>query len=169
MLLARLVQRSFGNYKEMVVIRILELLPAERADHAGLNAIWGARMPMVVKAPDHEMVLLDERLLGSKYGVVLPGEVGGLIEVTVESRFMRNDQVVSRGGRALEHVISGHHGGGDASDRCIGIAGLEGIDGLTAPGDSHVLLNALDHLPGGQAIGLGYGGGMDCRSQQQGY
>jgi len=83
-------------------------------------------MPKVVKAPDHEMMLFNERL-GRQHGAFLVDESGALVHVAVKGRLMRDDQVVSGVG-ALSHIVGGHHVGSNAGDRRVGIAGLEGID-----------------------------------------
>ena len=76
-------------------------------------------MPVVVEAPDHQMMFLDERLLGRQYRIVLLRQCGGFVQMPVERWFVRDDQVVS-GGRTPQSVVGCHHGGGDAGDRRVG-------------------------------------------------
>ena len=60
--------------------------------------------------------------------------------------------------RALEHVERGHHRDRDAGDPRVGVAGLEGIDGLSLPRHADVRLDALNDLRRGQRRGrLGRG------------
>lgn len=105
-------------------------------------------MPVIVKAPNDEVVLSNERLLVSKHRVVILLEFVRLVEMAVERRLVSNDQVHSCFGCFPEHLVCRHHCGRDSCNLRAGIAGLERIDRLAAPGHSNVLLNSLDYLPG---------------------
>ena len=57
---------------------------------------------MVVKPPDDQAVLFNERPFLGQYGVSLAfGEFVGFIEMTEERWLMRDDQIISRSRRAL--------------------------------------------------------------------
>lgn len=58
-------------------------------------------MPMVVKAPDHQAVLFNEVSFGL---VSLAAQVGRLVVVVIERRFMHDDQILSGGVRPLANV-----------------------------------------------------------------
>ena len=70
--------------------------------------------------------------------------------MVVERGLVRDDQVVAGLHRALEHVERCHHRDRDAGDPRVGVAGLEGIDGLSLPRHADVRLDALDDLRRGQ-------------------
>ena len=106
-------------------------------------------MPVIVKPPHDQVVLLDETPLEHDQGIARIGL--RLIRVAaIEGRFVHDDKVpVGRGG-ALEKVDCCHHGRGNAFDRSVGAPCLNRVHGLGPPGYADVLLNPLDYLLRGQ-------------------
>jgi hypothetical protein len=67
-----------------------------------LNAVRLASVPVIVKSPDDQAVLLNERALFSEYGVILTlGEIVRFIEMAKEGWLVSDDQIVPRRGGAL--------------------------------------------------------------------
>ena len=112
-------------------------------------------MRVVVKPEDHQVVVLDEALLGLIDRVLL--EVCRLIHVVVERRLVCDDEVPAGRRGPAKDVERRHTGGGDRVDLRFRRAGLERIHGLRPPGDSEflqLLLNACDDLLGSHALTL---------------
>lgn len=66
---------------------------------------------------------------------------------------MCDDHVLAGSSRPLQHVERRHHRGGDAANRGLRVAALEGVDGLFAPVDPQLgqfALYALNDLLCGQ-------------------
>ena len=111
-------------------------------------------MPVIVKSPHHQIVLLDEALLLRPHRIVLFLESLRLVQVTIERGLVRDDEILARGGRANQHVISRHHRGCDARHARVRIARLESVHCLAMPGHADVRLDAFDHLAGCQSAAL---------------
>ncbi len=98
-------------------------------------------MPMIVKAPDNQPMLFYELTLLAQDWIIFPGrQVGSFVEVVKKRRLMGDDQVVSSGGSALEHVKRSHHCDRNSGNRGIGISSLEGVHRGGLPGNSDVRL-----------------------------
>ncbi len=105
---------------------------------------------MIVKSPDHQAVLLNKRALCCQHGIVFfLLEIVRLVEVLVEGRLVRDDQILSRRRGALEHIQRGHHSHRDAFDLRVRIARLERVHRLLLPGNSDMCLNARNHVARG--------------------
>ncbi len=151
----QILEGGLGKAEAVRLVRALEGGPAQGRHHSLEDPIGLARraMPVVVKAPDHEVVLLDVGELSLEHRVV--AQPGGFVEVVIEGRLVGDDEVRLAGGRPLQHIHGRREGGGDPGDRGVGIARLERIDGGTSPRlpvvAARVVLDALDDLAGGQA------------------
>src|SRR5689334_11725579 len=85
-------------------------------------------MPVIVEAPDHEPMLVDQAALALEHWIVL--EPIGLVGVIVEGWLVRNDQVRASGGRALDHIAAGKKCRDDALEWLGWIAYFHCIDGI---------------------------------------
>ena len=79
---------------------------------------------------------------------------------------MRDDEILAFRLRAADDVEGGHHGGGDAGDGRIGVAGLDGVDCFVAPRHSDVSLDLIDDLARGQGFGRRQSGYQAQKSQR---
>ncbi len=98
---------------------------------------------MIVKSPDHQVILLDERALFRPDGIALRHALRP-VQMIVESRLVGNDQVFMIRRRALQDIQRGHHRGRNPRHPSIWIAGLEGIDRVLHPRNVYMLLNLRD-------------------------
>src|SRR3954466_12631712 len=75
--------------EEVLVRGILKLFPAKSMHHSSFNPIRLAGMPVVVKAPDDEAMLLDEGALRGEDGIAFSfRKIGCLIQMVKEGRLM---------------------------------------------------------------------------------
>src|SRR5690348_14027464 len=70
-LLGEFADIRLRNRKEIWILRILVFFPAEFADHTGQNSVRLSHVPIIVKSPDHKVVIRDEFLLGRKDWIVV--------------------------------------------------------------------------------------------------
>jgi hypothetical protein len=138
--------------------------PAERSRRSCHQRVRPHRMRVIVEAPDDEIVLGDEALLGQVDRVRF--QSGRDVPVVVERRLVRDHEVVPGRRRPAQHVERRHPRCRDAADRRFGFAGLERIAAPLAPCHSlarQLLLNAQhDRLGGHRAPArrsFGEGGG----------
>ncbi len=66
-----------------------------------------------------------------------------------ERRFVGDDEILSCGSRALNHVERRHHRGRDSLNRSLRVPGDELVDRFGTPRHSNVLFDSLDNLAGG--------------------
>ena len=109
-------------------------------------------MPMIVETPDYEPIFIDKVSFGS---IDFAGQVFGDVLMTVKGRLVDDDKVLARSGGSLQNIERSAERGRDALHDRIRIAGLERIHGLLVPWHTHVFLDALDDLAGGDAGFLG--------------
>ena len=134
-------ERRLGNGDDSV--RWLKvMLPAHGAKESLRHRLRPPHVPVVVEPPDDEIVFLDQLGLALVDRIGL--DLGRAVRVAVEGRLVADDEVSARRGRALEHRHRRHDGRGDAAHGRVGIAGLERVDGFSAPRDAEVGLNAFD-------------------------
>ena len=98
-------------------------------------------MNLVVQSDDH-VVPLDEGQLLFIDGIV--SEECGVIQVVIERRFVRNDQILVAAGGFAEDVHRIEKGGGDTSNECAGVASLDGVHSIGRRRKGIVPLNFLD-------------------------
>ena len=121
-------------------------------------------MPMIVETPDDHLMVDDElQLLGPNRIVFLLEQVG-LVLMAVKRRLMSDDQIFAFGLRSFQDVEGGHHGRGNSRHRRIRIPGLNGVDGLFAPGDADVRLDLIDDLMRGRGR---LGGGQAGKNEDE--
>ena len=125
------------------------LLPTQELRQREVDGVRLARVPVIMEAPDHELVLRDEIQLGAKDRV--GGQILGLIQVAIEGRFVADDEVLPGRGGALQNVQSCHERSRNARYGRVRVAGLEGIYRLRLPGDANVFLDTLDDLTSRQS------------------
>ncbi len=105
-------------------------------------------MPVIVEMKNGHIVLADEVQLVLQGWVVF--DVFGVILVKVKGRFMGNNHVFARGCSPFHDVQRRHHGGGDTVHRGALAPGDDLINGLCAPGNSHLLADTVHHFASGQ-------------------
>ncbi len=120
-------------------------------------------MPVVVEAPDNEVVPGDE-LPFCRYDRVLIflRQLVRYVHVIEESRLVGDDQIVAGSGSTLKHIESGHHGHGNAGDDGVGITLFKSVYCIALPGYADMLLNSSDYLTGGKGLSL-----SQCAVRQQ--
>src|SRR5262249_49597585 len=141
----------------------LVLSPTQRLGHSGQDSIRLARMPVVVKAPNHHAILFNEISLGL---VNLATQIGRFVGVVIKGRLMRDDQILFGGMRPLTNVERRAERSRDALDDCVRIANFESVHSFAAPWDADVFLNAFDHLSRRDSFkrGCGASNGIKPRS-----
>jgi len=107
-------------------------------------------MPVVVKPPYDHPVFLNEVEFVLEKGIF--SHIGDDVCGAPESRLVRDDEVVSRGRRAMEQVERGHEGRGNSCDRRVRIANLELVGGGRSPGHSNVLSDSRHNFASGQSL-----------------
>src|ERR1700677_3145428 len=105
-------------------------------------------MPVIVEMKNCHIVLADEVQFVLQGWVVF--DVFGVILMQVEGRFMGNYHVFTRGGSPFHDVQCRHHGGGNTAHGGALTSGDDLIDGLRAPGNSHLLADAVHYVASGQ-------------------
>ena len=120
--------------------------------------LGAAEMPLVMEAPDDEVMVVDVGELFLVDGIVDEERV--FVAVVVEGGLVGDDQVGVEGDGAAEDV----HGVGeachDAGDDCGGVAGLDGVYCIGWRLLRDGLLDARNGLGGGELrSGLALGGG----------
>ena len=135
------VQRGGRQDKAHRSVRALILLPSERIHHPGEDPVGPPAMPVVVEAPHHEAVRLDEVPLRDVDRILLALEAFGSVEMIEECRLVRDDQILVGRGGTLQHIERRHHRDRDTRNRRVGIAGLERVNGVALPRDADMLLN----------------------------
>ncbi len=106
--------------------------PSEETKKRDAHAVGPPRVPVVVKAEHHDLMLLDEGHLRFEHRVI--GERVGRVLMVVERRLVRDDEVGSGRDGALNRVERRHERGRDARHRRVRISGLERVHRLGAPG-----------------------------------
>src|SRR3984957_13535148 len=99
---------GFWNCEYFGIVGMLIFFPSQRVHHSGENAVGMHPMPVIVKAPDDQMVLVDEGALLGPDGVALV-HIFGSVLVAEERGLMRDDQVLVIGGGTLQDVERSHH------------------------------------------------------------
>src|SRR3954454_15394310 len=107
-------------------------------------------MPMVVEAPDHEIIGADELLLFYIYRI--GREVLSFIQVIPESWLVRDDKVFARASTQLQHVHCCHYGRADSLHAGVWISRFEQVNGLFLRWNAEMLANSLDDFFGGQYV-----------------
>ena len=69
--------------------------------HPRLYPVRLSHVPVIVKSPHHHVMLANERFFGGQHRVVLLFQLRRSILVTIESRLMSDDQILSRRRRSL--------------------------------------------------------------------
>ncbi len=127
----------------MMRARFLEiLLPAHRAKEPLRHRFRPPHVPVIVEAPDNEIVFLDQFGLALVDRIAL--ELRCRVGMAVERRFVADDEVPPSRRSALENRHRRHDGRRNAANGRIWIAGLERVDGLGPPGDAELGLNHFD-------------------------
>ena len=90
------LKRGLRKHEEVLVLRVPELFPAKSTDHASLYSVRVSHVPVVVKAPDDHVMLLDEGFFGCPDRVIRRFELIRLVQMAVERRLVRDDQIVAR-------------------------------------------------------------------------
>src|SRR5207253_8193954 len=113
-----------------------------------------ASMPMIMKSPHHDPILLDKRHLVFEERIV--AQIHSDVIGTPESGLMADDERISSGGRTLQQAQSPHERAGDPGDRLVRISHLKCVGGVTCPPwKTQVLSNPLDHFTGRNLPALG--------------
>jgi hypothetical protein len=102
--------------------------PAKRTQHPNHDAIGLVPVPVIVEAPDHQAMVVNQLALELVDWVVL--EPGRLVEVIVEGWLVHDDEVGTLGDRLFDHRIACQKRCDDAPYRLMRIAGLNGVDGI---------------------------------------
>jgi aminopeptidase YwaD len=131
--------------------RAAELLPTQGRGHSFENAIGFPGVPVVMETEDNQFMLVDVLTLGLIDRVVF--EFCGLIEVVIESRFVRDDEVLAGRDCSLQHIERSRKRSDNSRDARIRIAGFDRVDRFAMPGHSDILLDALDDLGDGGRLG----------------
>ena len=108
-------------------------------------------MPMIVKPEHHQVVILDEALLGREHRITF--HLGRPIQVIVESGFVSNDQILAGSSGTLQHVHCGGECRRDSCDGRVRTTSLERVHRLRLPGHTNLSLYAFDHLSRGAPQG----------------
>ena len=103
-------------------------LPSELLDHAGQDAIGLPHVPGIVKAPDDQVMFTNVGEFLREDGI--SGERRLIIKMVIESRLVRNDEVLTRGDRLFQDGVSIHKGSDDAGNHGSRVASLQCIDGI---------------------------------------
>src|SRR6266700_1584935 len=125
---------------------VLIFLPAQRMHHSNLNPIRLPPVPMIVKPPNDQPMLFDERALFLPHRVVLVHPFRLVVVMIEECRLMRDDQVLPVCRRPFQHVQRRHHRHRNSRNRRIRIPRFECIHGLAHPRDANVFLNRGHYL-----------------------
>ena len=139
--------------------------PAHRLRQADRERVGRAQPPVIAQPDDHQLVLIDERVLGGEHGIRSRRRRG--THAAKASRLRRRPSIrpgVKRGLARDHHVGAGlhrlpqhghrrHRGGDDAGDDGRGIAGLQAVDGVRLPRHADLRGDAVDQLLGRQRSG----------------
>jgi hypothetical protein len=142
------VHRGGRQSEEERILRVLIFLPANGGGKGFGHGFGMAEVPLVVKAPDDEVVVVHVGELLFVDGIV--GEERALIAMVVEGGLVGDDQVGVEGNGAAEniHVVSEacHNSGDD----CGWVPGFDGVDGVGWRRLRDGLLDARDGLGSGE-------------------
>ena len=130
----------------MGIFSALEFLPAQRPCHPSLNAIGLAKVPVIVKAPNHHMMLTDESFFGGKHCIALLLKIRNAVLVAIKRGLMRDHEVLSCCCGALQNIECGHHRYRHTSYGSIWVACLKRVNGLSVPRYAHLFLNSINNL-----------------------
>jgi hypothetical protein len=106
------------------------------------DRVGPSHVNLVVQSEDDHVVALDEGELLFIDGIVF--EECGVVQVVIERRFVRNDQILVAAGGFAEDVHRIEEGCGDTSDGCAGVASLDGVHSVGRRRRGIVPLNFLD-------------------------
>src|SRR5512145_636344 len=101
-------------------------------------------MQVVVKPPDRDVMLIDETALGLIDGIIL--EPLGLIPMTVEGRFMGNDEINAASDSLLDDFGGGQEGSRNRLHSLSWIAGLEGVDRVCEGSAGYSCNDGVDYI-----------------------
>ena len=146
----KLIESGWRDGEEEGIAGMLVLLPADSCDEAFADTIGPAEVPLVVEAPDDEMMLLNIGELLLVDGVV--DEESIFVAMVVEGGLVGDDEIgVKRHGLAkdVHRVGEACH---DAGDDCESVAGFDGVNGIGWRLLRDVLPNARDDLRGSKLL-----------------
>jgi hypothetical protein len=102
--------------------------PAQLVDDRGEHPVGAHRVPVVVEPPHHDPVVVEQGALGAVHGAVR--EPVDLVEVAVERRLVRHDQVRAELDGALDHGVGREEGRHHTGHLGLGVSRLDRVDGL---------------------------------------
>ena len=91
------LQGCLRQGEQVGIFGALKFLPAQSVDHARFDSVGLAHVPMIVKPPNDHAVLFDERALLRPDRITLI-HAFRRIQVIVESRLMRDHEIVKKSG-----------------------------------------------------------------------
>jgi hypothetical protein len=130
---------------------MLIFLPADGRGEGFGHGLWTAEMPLVVEAPDDELMVAHVGELFLVDGIV--GEERGLVAMVVEGGLVGDDQVGVEGDGLVQDVHAVGEACHNAGDDCGWVAGFDGVHGIGRRLLRDGGLDARDGLGGGEAGG----------------